>query len=89
MFSKTKNGTGIPKLDGSVNYPDILWEGRNEPRRGFGADVSCYSLLMFRRDTSSGSALMDIWGLMALFGMGLVARFFFCWPLSMATRRLG
>jgi hypothetical protein len=44
---------------------------------------------MFRRDTSSGSALMDIWGLMALFGMGLVARFFFCWPLSMATRRFG
>jgi hypothetical protein len=31
---------------------------------------------------------MDIWGLMALFGMGLVAGFFFSWPLSMATRRL-
>jgi hypothetical protein len=31
---------------------------------------------------------MDIWGLMALFGMGLVAGFFFCWPLSMATRGL-
>jgi hypothetical protein len=31
---------------------------------------------------------MDIWGLMALFGMGLVAGFFFGWPLSMATRRL-
>jgi hypothetical protein len=66
-----------------------LWKGRNKPRRGFGADVSCYSLFMFRRDTSSGTALMDIWGLMAPFGMGLVARFFFCWPLSMATRRFG
>jgi hypothetical protein len=31
---------------------------------------------------------MDIWGLMALFRMGLVAGFFFCWPLSMATRGL-
>jgi hypothetical protein len=31
---------------------------------------------------------MDIWGLMALFGMGLVAGFFFSWPLSMATRGL-
>jgi hypothetical protein len=31
---------------------------------------------------------MDIWGLMALFGMGLVAGFFFCWPLSMPTRGL-
>jgi uncharacterized RDD family membrane protein YckC len=31
---------------------------------------------------------MDIGGLMALFGMGLVVRFFFGWPLSMATRRL-
>jgi hypothetical protein len=30
---------------------------------------------------------MDIWGLIALFGMRLVARFLFCWPLSMATRR--
>jgi hypothetical protein len=43
---------------------------------------------MFRRNSISWTALMDIWGLMALFGMGLVARFFFCWPLSMATRRL-
>jgi hypothetical protein len=25
---------------------------------------------------------------MAPFGMGLVAGFFFCWPLSMVTRRL-
>jgi hypothetical protein len=30
--------------------------------------------------------LMDIWGLMALFKMGLVAGFFFSWPFSMATR---
>jgi hypothetical protein len=43
---------------------------------------------MFRRNSSSWTALMDIWGLMALFGMGLVAGFFFGWPLSMATRGL-
>jgi hypothetical protein len=65
-----------------------LWECRNESRRSFGVDVGCYSLLVFRRNSSSWEALVDIWGLMALFGMGLVAGFFFCWPLSMATRRL-
>jgi hypothetical protein len=43
---------------------------------------------MLRRNSSSWTALMDIGGLMALFGMGLVARFFFSWPLSMAMRRL-
>jgi hypothetical protein len=43
---------------------------------------------MFRRNTSSWTALVDIGGLMALFRMGLVAGFFFSWPLSMATRRL-
>jgi hypothetical protein len=43
---------------------------------------------MFRRNSSSWAALVDIGGLMALFGMGLVAGFFFSWPLSMATRRL-
>jgi hypothetical protein len=43
---------------------------------------------MFRRNSSSRTALMDIWGLMALFRMGLVAGFFIGWPLSMATRRL-
>jgi DMSO/TMAO reductase YedYZ heme-binding membrane subunit len=43
---------------------------------------------MFRRNSSSWTALMDIRGLMALFGMGLVAGFFFCWPLSMAMRGL-
>jgi hypothetical protein len=43
---------------------------------------------MFRRNTSSWTALVDIGSLMALFGMGLVAGFFFSWPLSMATRRL-
>jgi hypothetical protein len=31
---------------------------------------------------------MDIWGLMALFRMGLVAGFFFSWPFFMATRGL-
>jgi hypothetical protein len=65
-----------------------LWEGRNESRRSFWADVRGYSLLVFGRNSSSWTALMDIWGLMALFGMGLVAGFFFSWPLSMATRGL-
>jgi hypothetical protein len=65
-----------------------LWEGRNESRRSFGADMRGYSLLVFRRNSSSWAALVDIWGLMALFGMGLVAGFFFGWPLSMATRGL-
>jgi hypothetical protein len=65
-----------------------LWKGRNESRRSFGADVRGYSLLVFGRNSSSWMALMDMWGLMALFGKGLVAGFFFCWPLSMATRRL-
>jgi hypothetical protein len=44
---------------------------------------------MFRRNSSSWAALVDIGGLVALFGMGLVARSFFGWPLSMTTRRLG
>jgi hypothetical protein len=44
---------------------------------------------MFRRNSSSWAALVDIGGLMALFGMGLVSRFFFGWPLSMTRRRLG
>jgi hypothetical protein len=43
---------------------------------------------MFRRNSSSWAALVDIGGLMALFGMGLVAGAFFGWPLSMTTRRL-
>jgi hypothetical protein len=50
--------------------------------------MSSYSLLMFRRNSSSWTALMDIWGLMALFRMGLVAGLFFSWPFSMATRGL-
>jgi hypothetical protein len=44
---------------------------------------------MFRRNSSSWAALVDIGGLMALFGMGLVAGSFFGWPLSMTTRWLG
>jgi hypothetical protein len=47
-----------------------------------------YSLLVFGRNSSSWTALMHIWGLMALFRMGLVAGFFFSWPFSMATRGL-
>jgi hypothetical protein len=43
---------------------------------------------MFRRNSSSWTALMDIWGLMAPFRMGLVAGFFFSWPFSMVTRGL-
>jgi hypothetical protein len=43
---------------------------------------------MFRRNSSSWTALMDIRGLVAPFRMGLVAGFSFCWPLSMATRGL-
>jgi hypothetical protein len=44
---------------------------------------------MFRRNSSNCAALVDIGGLMALFGMGLVAGSLFGWPLSMTTRRLG
>jgi hypothetical protein len=44
---------------------------------------------MFRRNSSSWAALVDIGGLVALFGMGLVAGSLFGWPLPMATRRLG
>jgi hypothetical protein len=44
---------------------------------------------MFRRNSSSWAALVDIGGLMALFGIGHVAGSFFGWPLSMTTRRLG
>jgi hypothetical protein len=65
-----------------------LWKCRNESRRSFREDVRGYSLLVFRRNSSSWEALVDIWGLMALFGMGLVAGFFFGWHLSMATRGL-
>jgi hypothetical protein len=87
MLCKTKYGTGIPKLDRSVNYPDVWWKGRDESRRCLWVNVGCYSLLVFGRNASSGTALVDIRGLVALFGVRLVARFFFCRPLSMATRR--
>jgi hypothetical protein len=66
-----------------------LGKGRDESRRSLRTYVGCYSLLVFRRDASSGSALMDIGGLVALFGVRLVVRFFLCWPLAMATRRFG
>jgi hypothetical protein len=87
MLCKTKDGIGIPKLDGSVNYPDVWWKGSDESRRCLWANVCCYSLLVLGRNASSGTALMDIRGLVALFGVRLVARFFFCRTLSMATRR--
>jgi hypothetical protein len=57
-------------------------------RRCFGANVGCYSLLVSRRNASSGTALMDIGVLVTLFGVRLVASFLFSWPLPMATRRL-
>jgi hypothetical protein len=50
--------------------------------------MSSYSLLVFRRNSSSWAALVDVGGLMALFGMRLEAGDFFGWPLSMTTRRL-
>jgi hypothetical protein len=87
VLCKTKYGTGIPKLDRSVNDPDVWWKGRDESRRCLWANVGCYSLLVFGRNASSGTALMDIGGLVALFGVRLVASFLFCQPLPMATRR--
>jgi hypothetical protein len=50
--------------------------------------MSSYSLLVFRRNSSGWAALVNVGGLMALFGMGLEAGAFFGWPLSMTTRRL-
>jgi hypothetical protein len=87
VLYKTKEGTGIPKLDRSVNYPDVWWKGRDESRRCLWANVGCYSLLVFGRNASSGTALMDIGGLVALFGVRLGAGFLFCRSLPMATRR--
>jgi hypothetical protein len=87
VLCETKDGTGIPKLDRSVDYPDVWWKGRDESRRCFWANVGCYSLLVFGRNASSSTALMDIWGLVVLFGVRLVVGFLFCRPLSMATRR--
>jgi hypothetical protein len=87
VLCKTKDGTGIPKLDMSVDYLDVWWKSRDESRRGLWANVGCYSLLVFGRNASSDTALMDIGGLVALFGVRLVAGFLFCRPLSIATRR--
>jgi hypothetical protein len=88
VLCKTKYGSRIPKLDRSVNHPGVWWKGRDESRRCLWANVGCYSLLVFGRNASSGTALMDIGGLVALFGVRLVAGFLFCRPLPMATRRL-
>jgi hypothetical protein len=87
VLYKTKDGTGIPKLDRSVNYPDIWWKGRDESSMCLWANVGCYSLLVFGRKASRGTALVDIGGLVAPFGVRLAAGFLFCQPLSMATRR--
>jgi hypothetical protein len=88
VLCKAKHGSRLPKLDRSVNHPDVWQKGRDESRRCFGANVGCYSLLVFRRNASSDTALMDIGGLVALFGVRLVAGFLSSWPLPMATRRL-
>jgi hypothetical protein len=87
VLCKAKYGSRIPKLDRSVNHPEVWWKGRDESRRCIGANVGCYSLFVFGRNASSGTALMDIGGLAALFGVRLVAGFLFCRPLPMATRR--
>jgi hypothetical protein len=88
VLSKSKYGSGLPKIDRSVNHPDVWWKGRDESRRCLWANVGCHSLLVFRWNASSDTALVDIGGLVALFGVRLVAGFLFCWPLPMATRRL-
>jgi hypothetical protein len=62
VLGKTKYGSGLPKIDRSVDHPDIWWKGRDEFRRCFGANVDCYSLLVFGRNASSGTALMHIVG---------------------------
>jgi hypothetical protein len=78
MLCKTKYKTGVPKFDRSVNYPDVWRKGRDESRRCLWENVGCYSLLMLGRNASSSTALMDIRGLVALFGVRLVASFLFC-----------
>jgi hypothetical protein len=88
VLGKNKYGFGLPKIDGSVDHPDIWWKDRDVSRRCFGSNVGCYSLLVFGRNVSSGTALMNIGGLVAFLGMRLVAGFLFSWPLPMAARRL-
>jgi hypothetical protein len=88
VLGKAKYGSGLSKFDRSVDHPDIWWKGRDESRRCFGANVGCYSLLVFRRNASSGTTLMDIGGLVTLFGVRLLMGFLSSWPLPMATRRL-
>jgi hypothetical protein len=68
MLCKTKDGSGLSKIDRSVDHPDIWWKGRDESRRCFGANVGCYFLLVFRRNVSSSMALLHVGGLMAFLG---------------------
>jgi hypothetical protein len=89
MLGKTKYESRLPKIDRSVDHPNVWWKGRDESRRCFGANVGYYSLLVFGRNVSSDTTLMNIGGLVAFLGMRLVAGFLFGWPLPMATRRLG
>jgi hypothetical protein len=88
MLCKSKDGSGLSKVDRSVDDPDVWRKVRNEPRRGFGTNMGCYSLFVFRRSTSSSPALLDVGGLMAFLVMRFVAGFLFSWPFSMAARRL-
>jgi hypothetical protein len=88
VLGKTKYGSGLPKIDRSVDHPDVWWKGRDESRRCFGANVGYYSLLVFGRNVSSGTALVNIGGLVTFLGMRLVPSFLFSWPLPMAARRL-
>jgi hypothetical protein len=89
MLCKTKDGFRLPKIDRSVDHPDVWWKGRDESRRCFGKNVGCYSLLVFRRNASSDTTLLHIGGLMVFLGVRFIARFLLSRPLSMAARRLG
>jgi hypothetical protein len=89
VLCKTKDRSGLPKVDRSVDNPYIWWKGGDESMRSFGVNVGCYSLFVFRRSASSGTALLDIGGLIAFLGMCLVACFLLSRPLTMAAMRLG
>jgi hypothetical protein len=39
VLCKTKDGSGLPKVDRSVDHPDIWWKGRDESRRLSGGET--------------------------------------------------
>jgi hypothetical protein len=88
MLCKSKDRSRLSKVDRSVDDPEVRWKNGNEPRRGFETNMGCNSLFVFRRSTSSSSALLDVGGLMAFLGMRFVAGFLLSCPFSMAVRRL-